>query len=355
LKIIYPFTVTDESFISSSLIEEAPAEWDNSVSYSVDDLVLNTSSWVLYKSLQDSNLNNEPSSSPAYWEDLGAAPPIKYSSDSTYNIGDLVTVLSTHKIYESLIDANTGNNPPDFVGGLSPKWLEISATNRWKLFDGKLNSKSESYHKSLQYIITSSSIISGIALLQLEGATVNITITDPIEGEVYNNTVNLISTKEVYDWSSYFFEPILFINDTTFLDLPLYRSATLYITISGEERVSLGELVLGKVIDIGYTQYSPTFSIMDYSRKTVDTFGNYSVVERAYSKRTNFSIIVENSKINSISKLLAEIRAIPIVWAATDNPYYESTLLTYGYYRDFSLVIPHPLYSEMDLTVEGLT
>jgi hypothetical protein len=52
---------------------------------------------------------------------------------TTYADGDrvIVTTPNIHKIYESQQAANTGNDPTTDDGTW---WLEVSSTNRWKLF-----------------------------------------------------------------------------------------------------------------------------------------------------------------------------------------------------------------------------
>ena len=53
-----------------------------------------------------------------------------WSSVATYNIGDRVHLVSTHKVYESVADSNVNNNPATAV-----QWSEVGPTNRWAMFD----------------------------------------------------------------------------------------------------------------------------------------------------------------------------------------------------------------------------
>jgi hypothetical protein len=57
----------------------------------------------------------------------------EWDASVTYSIGDIVTVLgTTQRRYESLANGNVGNNPTT-----SPlEWLDLGATNRWRMFDG---------------------------------------------------------------------------------------------------------------------------------------------------------------------------------------------------------------------------
>ena len=51
------------------------------------------------------------------------------------------TTDKVHKVYESLSAGNTGNYPPLDVLETVPKWLEVSATNRWRAFDNKVGTR----------------------------------------------------------------------------------------------------------------------------------------------------------------------------------------------------------------------
>ena len=71
----------------------------------------------------------------------------KYVAGTTYGDGNTIMVTDTgiHKIYESLLANNLNHYPPDNLTGATPWWLEISATNKWKAFDGKVGSQAIAY------------------------------------------------------------------------------------------------------------------------------------------------------------------------------------------------------------------
>ena len=287
---------------------------------------------------------------------VSETPPAAYAAGTTYAVGDQVIVAATHKIYESLQDSNTGHYPPDNLTGDTPYWWEVGATMPWKAFDSHIGTSKVSNLDSITYVLQPGQV-TGVALLEVEGVSVDIVMTDPVEGEVYSAHIDLYSTENIYDWYTYFFGAFEFSNAVVKVDLPPYKNCTLTITINAEsgELAKVGEIVVGTTVTLGFTQYDPQVSIIDYSKKATDTFGNYTVLERAFSKRVDIQVIVENGAINNISKILAELRATPVVWVATDNKTYASSLVVYGYYKDFSMVIPHPIWAEMNLQVEGLT
>jgi len=71
----------------------------------------------------------------------------EYNAGTTYGDGNTIMVTDTgiHKIYESLLASNLNHYPPDNLTGVTPWWLEISATNKWKAFDGKVGSQAIAY------------------------------------------------------------------------------------------------------------------------------------------------------------------------------------------------------------------
>ncbi len=81
-----------------------------------------------------------------------------------YLVGDTVRVTTTgvHKIYEALENVTGGDSPEIDVLNAVPKWLEISATNRWKAFDQKVGSQT-SQAVSIVYEITPGAIVDSIA------------------------------------------------------------------------------------------------------------------------------------------------------------------------------------------------
>ena len=262
-----------------------------------------------------------------------------------------------HKVYESLSAGNVGNYPPLDVLETTPKWLEVSATNRWKAFDNKVGTQT-SQATSITYKITPGEVFDSIAFLNLDAVTVQIVLTDPVEGEVYNETSDLISTvitgsSGIYDWYSYFFSSQFRLTDSVKFDIPPYLNAVLDITITytgGTAKV--GGIILGVQSTLGTTQYSPSIGIHDYSIKEQDTFGVWSITERAFSKKMTCDVLIESVSIANVQNILALYRATPLVWVGDEDLSY---LIVYGFYKDFSIVIGYPTFAICSIEIEGLT
>jgi len=256
-----------------------------------------------------------------------------WNAATSYSVGGRVmrAVSGVHKNFENLIAGIDATLPE-----LAPtRWLDLGATNRWAMFDGLVGTVSTDA-TSITVVMTPGRINS-LALLQIDASTVTVDLT--VDGaSVYNASMNLSTGATIGDWYQYFYEPIYEqdavvitdLVDASLIDLPAYGAGILTVTISRPAgSVSLGALIVGMFADLGLTKYQPKISIIDYSRKDVDAFGNYTVVKRAYSKRMNASVEVLKAYIDAVSRLLAQYRSTPLVWIGADNIY--TSMIIYGF------------------------
>lgn len=270
-----------------------------------------------------------------------------WSAATAYAVGAKVTY--NHRNYEALV-ASTGVNPETDASD-PPKWLDLGATNRWRMFDDRVSSLTEQAG-SISVNLQPGTVINSLALFNLLGRSATVTLTDPVDGIVYQRIVSLVDAG-VTDWYEWYFAPIGRQTDFVLLDLPAYGTATLSVVIdNAADTAACGHLVMGRQAEIGVALYGSGVGITDYSRKESDAFGNSMVVERSFSKRAEFDVVVDTPQISRVQRLLAGIRAQPVVWIGAEG--YESTVL-FGYYRDFSISISGPNVSDATITVEGLT
>lgn len=276
-----------------------------------------------------------------------------WSVATTYNLGDYVIVVATHQVYQSVVASNTGNAVTD-----TTKWLNIGFTNRWKMFDkvvGTVTSNANTITTSTK----SNSIVDSIAFLNMDAASLRIKVTDTVDGVVYDTTTSLVSLSGINDFYPWFFEPIVRMNDTVFFDLPPYSNVTIDITATDTGGTpKIGTCVMGQQRYIGDSQWGSTVGNIDYSLKTVDAFGNYTVTQRPFSKRGNFNLYLDTTTVTEMQKLFASYRSTPIVWSGTnetDPEGLQGAMLIYGFYKDFEINVAYSTVSTCTLTIEGLT
>lgn len=272
-----------------------------------------------------------------------------WSSGSTYALGDKVILTSTHRIYQSLQAGNTNHNPTDAA---SVWWGDIGPTNRWAMLDGKVSTQT-SDTDSIEIVLAPGVASDGLALLNLDAVTtVTVTVTSDAV-EVYSSVQDM--TGIVSDWSEYFFDPIEFKTDITFDDLPFYADAEITVLLEGSGTIACGVLVLGRVHDLGITRMGAKLGITDYSKKESDEFGNpVGIVQRAFAKRFSVDLVLDRARVDPVARLLASLRATPAVWIGDETNYYTS-LIAYGFYKQFEETIAYYSHSLCALEIEGLT
>lgn len=250
-------------------------------------------------------------------------------------------------VYESLQDANTGNQPdPDTE---STWWIRVGPSNKWAAFDTALNTVTTAT-SPLEMTITPGRVINSAALLNLNGTQVQVEVYDGATN-VFDRTYSLDGTV-IVDWYMYFFEPYDLLTEVVITDLPPYSTGELVVTLSGSATVSIGAVVIGTVYEIGDTQYGAGFGIRDYSVKEEDEFGNITLVERDYAKRMEPMVMIENSRVHFVSKLLTRIRSKPTVFIGSEDTRFLP-LIVFGTLRDWNIEITYPDHSLMRVEVNG--
>jgi hypothetical protein len=288
----------------------------------------------------------------------------EYAAGTTYGAGDsaIITTIGIHKVYESLKAANTGNYPPDNLIGDDPWWLEVSATNRWKMFDYIVQSQTENAYL-IQITITPGEAINSIALLSLDAASISIVMNDPVAGNVYSEYIVLEASEVILwqsgtvwsvdeEWQGGSFDELVE-KVALRIDLPSYPNASITVTISSSGATAkCGVFIIGTYKDLGETKYSPSFGIIDYSIKEADDFGNYTVLERAFSKKVSASFFMGTSEHESVLRFLTHYRATALLWILSED---FNTTLAYGFYKNFTMTIPYITMTEAEIDIEGLT
>ena len=271
-----------------------------------------------------------------------------WSSGTTY--AEDARVIKNHKIWQSVADSNT-NHDPEEVG--STWWSLYSYTNAWSMFDDKVGSKTVNA-ESIQ-VSFEPGRISGLALINISALSVTVTMTDPVEGVVFNQTISTVVTDDVYDLYTYFFSPFRY-KTSLFIELPVFGEATLDVSINNPGyNAECGVFVFGDVFTIGETEYGAGVSIQSFSVKAQDAFGNYTILSRAFSKRGNFSVQLINQNFGATLAMFESYRDTPVVWVPTTVDNLESSLIIYGFYKDLELNAEFHNESICTLSLEGLT
>jgi hypothetical protein len=270
---------------------------------------------------------------------------------TTYAAADrvIVTTPNIHNIYESVQGANTGNDPVTDDGTW---WTIVSSTNRWKMFNDVVQEQTIQADV-ITVTITPTIVTTALAAINVDCASITVTVTDPSEGVVYDETFQMTSYSGIINWYDYFFTAIDRKKELSVLGLPPYSQAAIEVTFNDSgETAKVGALVIGTSSFIGDSQYGASFGIIDYSTKTIDAQGRTTITAGAYSDEADIDVVIETARFAEVKKILTDLRTTPSVWIAEDNT--EGTII-YGYYREFDVLLTGPVVSMCTLSIEGLT
>ncbi len=243
-----------------------------------------------------------------------------WSVGTTYPLGARVIKIATHRIYESAIGGNAGNDPE----GASGQWIDIGPTNRWAMFDEALG--------------TSTIKADGISVTLNSAAADSVALLDVVGTSVRVQTAGYDRTLPVGSGA------------ITFLDLP-GTGGQITVTISGTGPVSVGTLLVGRTVSLGETEANPSAGINDFSRKETDDFGEVTIVERAWAKRMSAQAVIRNDAVDLVANRIAAVRARPALWIGNEG---TDSLTVYGFFRNFSIEIGQTA-SRLSLSIEGLS
>ena len=288
-------------------------------------------------------------------EPSGSDPAV-WNAGTAYALGDFAYRAGTHRVYKRLVAGTTATLPEldlQAVAPALPNWADHAPTNRWAMFDDETGSASTG--ASPLTVVLDPGIVNSLALLELVGSSVTITMTDgPGGATVYTRTIDL-SLSVVTDWYAYFFEPFRQRGTVILRDLPPYLAGRITVTLTGTGTLKMGGLVVGTQYDIGATQYGASAGIRDYSRKLTDADTGVTTLEkRRYARIMRTQLQLPSGASNAVQTLLTELRATPCVWIGDDSGDIEP-LSVFGWIRDFSLTVSYPSVHFYRLEIEGMT
>lgn len=267
-----------------------------------------------------------------------------WSSSTTYAAE--VRVIKNRYIWQSLETGNVGNDPET-----SPtKWVQVEATNCWRVFDKTISSQTKQANK-ITYRLKPGQAFSTIAALNIAAGT-SMTV------KVYHGTllakevtVGLWLNASGTGWWNWWFGSRFRPTQVVINDLPGIPSSEVVIEVNGTADLAVGLILLGRQRTFGLgVLMGARVGITDYSRKERDDWGNVQIVERAFARRASFPIVLKANEVDEFQRLIADLRATPCLWSA--GPRYECTTV-YGLLRSAETVISYYDYSEVDIELEG--
>lgn len=389
MKIIRPVQIGEGNLVQSSLVENDFPAWSATKVYAKGDKVLDVVKHKIYESVV--GIRGEVTitiASPAmatmkvggeiYTPAVNS--PFKFATSGTLPASMLATTtyyvrtITDGSFTFSTTPSGTPINTSSFTQtgvhtattlensnkALTDKsfWIDAGASNKWKPFDTFIQSQATAVG-SMSFSVKSPTYIDTVALLNVSASKAIITVSHPTDGVVFSKEVALVREGGVVaNWYDYFFASFKTKRDLIVEDIPLYTGVTIkveLISLSGGT-VALGAAIYGLAENIAINrngaEHGAKIGIQSFDTKKRDDFGNYTIVPRAFAKRADFTIYIDNDELDNIQELLTDIRSVPTLFLGSSK--YASTMI-YGYYKSFDIDISYPTFSVCSIQLEGLT
>jgi len=276
----------------------------------------------------------------------------EWNNTTAYSAGTVRTVLGNYnRNYRCLNNISSLPAQPPYID--EANWLDIGATNRWRMFDNKVGADLQtSWASKVDVTLSVASRVNTVALFNMQGnsATVRMFYEG---GVIYEKTVNLKVNVSKLGWWSFLFGETRQVKVLALTDLPPAIPSSVQIIVdAGSGTAAIGKAVVGLGRDVGFIEYGTTSAgIIDYSTKEVDSFGNYFFQLRRFVDAMDLRVVVEPGQEDTIKSTLAEARAQPYVYIGAEG---RESLIILGRYVDFTILFSTPAASYCTARFEGL-
>lgn len=280
-----------------------------------------------------------------------------WSSSATYNAGDRVYVLDTHRVYESAKSGNTGKNPADLVNqfnaaGQATWWIDIGPTNRAAMFDGLISSQTSV--PSPLVIRMTPGAFNGFALFGIDADSYSVDVRSSPGGElIYSEPTTKLDGNQPADYYDYFFGRSKPLTQFIKSGIDPYSSAEIALTLTkGSGNVKLGMFAIGDLRPVGVPQRDAKVEPQDFSVVKQDAFGNTTVKRRANATGMSISCIMPREDAGTVLNTIKDTLGIPCVVVGSSALFYE-WLTVFGLVSASMSPNPYP-YATVSITVKGL-
>lgn len=312
---------------------------------------------VVFRSKQSGNLNHslldvewwEPQSPGLYTELIRTSGLAVYSAGTIYPLGQRAYLKDSSGnpiVWESLAENNLANDPLS-----SPtKWLNAGSANFAAMFNGVVSSQTvDAAQISVGMILVEGNVstasVDSVCLHNISASEITATVYS-IDYTVSSRPLTQVYTRTVTGLTG---KP-----DVAFIDLPSTYRGYLSVNIKkldGDGIARVGEIVTGERFNLGKDQYGIRVSIIDYSSKNTDDYGNTSVTKRAFAKKLTTTLILDPALMDATVNKLASVRSTPCAWVA-DNGFTSG--IVYGFFKSFDTTQAGPRLASCALEIEGM-
>lgn len=191
-----------------------------------------------------------------------------YNDTATYAAGDEVISTDTHRVYESLTDANEGNPLPVLPDTATDHWIDVGPTQKFAAFDLDQNTATEA-PSPYTFTITPGQRVNtfGAAGVIADECTVVV----KKGSDVRSTSTITLRRRRTTGWYSYWTGAFIQTPSFVFHDLAAVSGCTVEVTFTRSAgNVVVASAVLGSFIEVG-----------DVESEAESDARNFSTVERS--------------------------------------------------------------------------
>lgn len=287
--------------------------------------------------------------------DLTSDVPI---TETAWTAGTYATGVQRYvgiDLYEVTATPNTTDEPTAGAALPTPTWVKIGQINRWRMFNGALYQQTEQAGGPLTVSIDYTGIVNAIAVLNVVATEADVTMTDSVDGVVYNRVVSLIGYDMIVDWYAWFFGAVSEYTEFVLTDLPTYLNANITLTLSAGATgdVSCGGFVIGEQKDLGETLSNFSVRNRYFSRRERSVWGDFlDVLSRPMAREATFSVLLNSSAVSSVLNIIGDRRDVPTVYIGGEDFRHS---IVYGFPDEPEASHLTNDYSMINLTILGQT
>ncbi|WP_435988530.1 hypothetical protein [Sulfitobacter sp. SH24] len=278
-----------------------------------------------------------------------ADSPLPVWASGSYGLG--AEVQFEKWVYQSLIPSN------DKALTDATAWLKTAPVNDYRPFDHS-NALQAERVDSITFTIQPGSRVDTVGFIALDATEVTVTINVP--GEVtpaYHMTKKTLRSENRGSWSKWLFGPRVYQREIVFANLPRYKdaaNATIDITINKpNDTAKVGEILVGRVWQIGTTSYGTEARINNYSIDEVDEHGTSRTLRRRAGRTVNFVFTHLTGRIGYTLDQFEQLTATKMLFmAGADLDRFGTTI--FGTFQNLEPPIEGPKVSKGELEVRSV-
>ena len=269
----------------------------------------------------------------------------------TFAEGDRVIRSVTHSVYEALTD-HTGTLPPEQDG---VNWIRVGSTNRFRAFDSSVG-QSANKLELITYKVSPLTRCDSIALINMVAVTVQVIVRNGANVVVYDQTKDLVDTSGIENWLDYFLFDGEYQPEHVFINLPINPDGSVEIKIQATTGATaeVGEIVIGKSVELGIVLDQSRSGFTDYTIRQQDPFGNVTFTVRPTARKAEWVLESQTTANRRIQRALEQVRGVTCYFHPGDgmSSYYLGVL---GVADDYFPALAAGGYTRSTLSLTGVS